>query len=1198
MNKNKLKSYAPAARKEFIQAVKQQAYLLGFSENHIEPAEVRGDLLLINGRAFPKTIAEQHNRLKERLEREGFNQLVEEVAYTWFNRFTALRYMEIHGYLDHGVRVLSHPNNGNIPELLEQAARVELKGINRDEVIEMKLAGTKDAELYRKLLIAQCNALNDAMPFLFERINDETELLLPDNLLHSNSVIRKMVTEIDEDDWQEVEIIGWLYQFYISEKKDEVIGKVVKSEDIPAATQLFTPNWIVKYMVQNSLGRMWLATYPDSIIRSKMEYYIEPAEQTEEVKAQLAIITPSSLNPEEITILDPACGSGHILVEAYELIKEIYLERGYRLRDVPKLILEKNLYGLDIDDRAAQLACFALLMKARADDRRILDGNIPNLNVLAIQESAGIDAKEIAAALLPEKKTRVVGNTMLFAEMETQQVIEVVEPGRVSHSEVIALLNLFEYGKTFGSLIKIDEKMVATIERISSLVDEIIESRDLFSLQAAITLKPFVKQAQLLGKRYDCVIANPPYMSNQYLTPILKTHLKNLFKDTEKDTFAAFIARNLLLTKRNGYLGFVMPFVWMFISSFEEIRQEVLTETTVTSLIQLEYNAFEPACVPVCTFILHYTSLSRFKGNFIKLSDFKGHQNQAPKTLEAINNPTCRYRYQASASDFKKLPSFPIAYWVSDKVREIFEKGRSLGEIAEPKQGLATADNDRFLRLWYEVNLEKIGFNYPNAEFALKSGKKWFPYNKGGEFRKWYGNQEYTVNWEKSGQELKSFKPKAVIRNENYYFKPSVTWSRISSSYFGVRRSDKGFIFDTGGPASFPNIDIINIITGYLCTKLTFENMQVMNPTLNFQVGNVASLPVLESEFTRIKPHVDPIVEECVSIARQDWDSFETSWDFQQFPLLNARLKAITVEKSFLNWQAHCTAQIKRMQELETENNRLFIDAYGLQDEMSPEVPEEQITLARANREQDIERLISYAVGCMMGRYSLDVAGLVYAQSGNEGFDSSKYKTFAADEDSIIPVMDQEWFSDDATNRFIEFIRVAWPESSLEENLKYVAESLSPKQGETSRETIRRYFSYQFYKDHIQTYKKRPIYWLFSSGKQKAFECLVYLHRYNESTLSRMRNEYVIPLHTKLAGRIDFINNEKESAKSSASRNKLQKELDSLKKKQTELSAFDDLLRHYADQKIKLDLDDGVRVNYGKFGALLAESKTIAAESE
>lgn len=560
MNKNKLKSYAPAARKEFIQAVKQQAYLLGFSENHIEPAEVRGDLLLINGRAFPKTIAEQHNRLKERLEREGFNQLVEEVAYTWFNRFTALRYMEIHGYLDHGVRVLSHPNNGNIPELLEQSARVELKGINRDEVIEMKLAGTKDAELYRKLLIAQCNALNDVMPFLFERINDETELLLPDNLLHSNSVIRKMVTEIDEDDWQEVEIIGWLYQFYISEKKDEVIGKVVKSEDIPAATQLFTPNWIVKYMVQNSLGRMWLATYPDSTIRSKMEYYIEPAEQTEEVKEQLAIITPSSLNPEEISILDPACGSGHILVEAYELIKEIYLERGYRLRDVPKLILEKNLYGLDIDDRAAQLACFALLMKARADDRRILDGNIPNLNVLAIQESAGIDAKEIAAALLPEKKTRVVGNTMLFAEMETQQVIEVVEPGRVSHSEVMALLKLFEYGKTFGSLIKVDEKMVATIERISSLVDEIIESRDLFSLEAAKTLQPFVRQATVLAKQYDCVIANPPYMGNKYLNPTLKKYMKEKFNGFEKDTFATFVKRNIYFAKSNGLLGFVTPF--------------------------------------------------------------------------------------------------------------------------------------------------------------------------------------------------------------------------------------------------------------------------------------------------------------------------------------------------------------------------------------------------------------------------------------------------------------------------------------------------------------------------------------------------------------------------------------------------------------------------------------------------------------
>ena len=740
MNKNKLKAYAPVARRAFIQAVTDRAHLLGLSEQKIEPMVLRGDVALLDGRAYPQNIAPQRDALVSWIKQIGFNQVMEAVAYTWFNRFTALRYMELHGYLKHGFRVLSSPSGSNVPQILEQAAQVDLPQLKRDEVIELKLAGNRDAELYRKLLIAQCNALSDAMPFLFERIDDKTELLLPDNLLHSDSIIRKLVTEIEEEDWQEVEIIGWLYQFYISEKKDEVIGKVVKSEDIPAATQLFTPNWIVKYMVQNSLGRMWLATYPNSELRSKMEYYIEPAEQAEEVKAQLAAITPVSLDPEGITILDPACGSGHILVEAYELLKEIYLECNYTPRDIPRLILEKNLYGLDIDDRAAQLACFALLMKARADDRRILDGNIPNLNVLAIQESAGIDAKEIAAALLPEKKTRVVGNTMLFAEMETQQVIEVIEPGKVSHSEVIGLLNLFEHGKTFGSLIKIDEKMVATIERISNLVDEIIENRDLFSLDAAKTLQPFVRQATVLAKQYDCVIANPPYMGNKYLNPTLKKYMKENFDGFEKDTFATFIKRDISYVKENGFLGFVTPFVWMFISSYESLRNYLLNNTTITSLVKPSYTAFfESAIVPLVTFTIQ-NKLKNGKGEYFDLGYLGSADSQPIKLKEGILNPQCGYRYQGSTPDFAKIPGSPIAYWVSDRVREVFETSVSLKNIGEPKIGMRTGDNERFLRRWFEVSFSNVGLGSENATSAEESKSKWFPYNKGGEFRKWYGN--------------------------------------------------------------------------------------------------------------------------------------------------------------------------------------------------------------------------------------------------------------------------------------------------------------------------------------------------------------------------------------------------------------------------------------------------------------------------
>lgn len=612
INRNILKTYAPQARREFIQAVTDRASVLGLSEKKIEPAEVAGDVAIIAGRPFPKEVAASRKKLEDRITLNGFTQVMEEVAYTWFNRFTALRYMELHDYLGHGYRVLSNPSGSDIPEILEKATSVDLPGLDKDKVTELRLAGDKDAELYQMLLIKQCNALHRVMPVLFEAVNDATELLLPQNLLQSNSPIRKLVNDIPEENWSEIEIVGWLYQFYISEKKDQVIGKVVKSEDIPAATQLFTPNWIVKYMVQNTLGRKWLMTYPGSSIKGKMEFYIEPAAQEPEVQAKLDAITPKELNPEELTFMDPACGSGHILAEAYDLFKDIYQERGYRTRDIPHLILEKNLYGLDIDDRAAQLARFTVLMKARADDRRILDVENPaKLNILAIQESKGLDVDAVASVLL-RKRVKEIGSKgaqqlTLVQPKVVQGTLSETEKPDVTKEELFSLLHLFKDGKTFGSLLTVHDRLKQALPRLEKLVAKGGQDSDMESRRYAEVLSPLIKQAKLMAMRYSYVVTNPPYMGGKGLNPALKTFLKDNYADVKSDLFSAFVLRNFEMSESHAQLSFMSPFVWMFISSYEKLRNFLIDKKTITSLIQLEYSGFDGATVPICTYTLANT---------------------------------------------------------------------------------------------------------------------------------------------------------------------------------------------------------------------------------------------------------------------------------------------------------------------------------------------------------------------------------------------------------------------------------------------------------------------------------------------------------------------------------------------------------------------------------------------------------------
>ena len=1169
MNTSNIKKYAPQARNDFIAAMRKQAAKYGITADSILPAEQKGDLLLIGDQVFPLSVMKPRDKLIKRIQTSSFEQTIDYIAYSWFNRLCAIRYMECKGLLDHGRRVLSSADgSAGLPQILEECLDIELPGLDASRVAELKLDGNKDEELYRELLLAQCHALNQVMPLLFEQVSDESELLLPDNLTKTDSLIRDLVSSIPEEDWSDVQIIGWLYQFYISEKKDQVIGKVVKSEDIPAATQLFTPNWIVKYLVQNSVGRLWMMAQPDSTLASEWEYYIQPAEQTDEVNAQLKQLIDvrisedgDTLNPESITVLDPACGSGHILVEAYDCLKAIYLERGYRSRDIPRLILEKNLYGIDIDTRAAQLASFALLMKAREDDRRLFS-NPPKLNIIALQDSQPDRLEAFSQDL---------ANTNL------------------EKSDLKELLDLFEHASTFGSLIQIPQAFAKKLSDLETKLNTALESGDIFAQQSAQELLPLVQQAILLAKQYDAVIANPPYMGGKGMNTALKDFAKKKFPDSKSDLFAMFIERGFAWCKDNGFNSMVTMQSWMFLSSYEAMREKILQDRTIQTMAHLGARAFPEISgevVQATAFVMQGTYLNGFKPVFFRLVDTT--QDSKEVELKAGLN-----RFDSTIQDdFKKIPGSPVAYWVSNKVLEIFENSPSMGDVADARQGLATADNNRFLRFWQEVAIQKIGFGMENREQAQSTHKKWFPYNKGGEFRKWYGNQEYVVNWENDGLEIRENvdekgKQRSRPQNIEYFFRPSISWSFISSSSFGVRVYPQGFLFDVGGSSLFPK-DEHNINAAmFLCSHIAPFLMKMMNPTLNFQVGNVEQLPYIEIKDNNIG-------NECIRLAKTDWDSYETSWDFTENPIISTQQP--NLEQAFNTWQQQNADAVAEMKRLEEENNKLFIDAYGLQDELTPDVPDEQITLTRADREKDSQRLISYALGCMMGRYSLDEPGLIYAHAGNQNFDASRYQKFPADADGIIPLTEMHWFEDDATHRIQEFLTAVWGKDTLDTNMQWLAESLDKKANETAEDTIRRYLASKFYKDHMQTYKKRPIYWLFSSGKQGAFQALVYLHRYNESTLARMRTEYVMPLISKMTAMVNSLQSEIENSDSAAEIKRKEKELQNLHKQQAELSSFEEKLRHYADQRISLDLDDGVKVNYGKFGDLLAEVKAVTGE--
>ncbi|MBN6239283.1 BREX-1 system adenine-specific DNA-methyltransferase PglX, partial [Escherichia coli] len=985
--------------------------------------------------------------------------------------------------------------------------------------------------------------------------------------------------------------------------------KVVKREDIPAATQLFTPNWIVQYLVQNSVGRQWLQTYPDSSLKAKMPYYIEPAEQTPEVQAQLAAITPSSIEPESIKVLDPACGSGHILTEAYNVLKAIYEERGYRTRDIPQLILENNIFGLDIDDRAAQLSGFAMLMLARLDDRRILSpGRSVRLNIVSLQESK-LDIAELWTKLNFHQQVQRGSMGDMFAEGTALANTDSVE-----YKLLMRTLALFTSAKTLGSLIQVPQEDETALKTFLGGLYRLAVEGDIPQKEAAAELIPYIQQAWILAQRYDAVVANPPYMGGKGMNGELKEFAKKQFPDSKSDLFAMFIERGFSWLKDAAYNSMVTMQSWMFLSSYENMRANILDKYTIETMVHMGNGVMKIAFGTNAT-VFRNVHIPSYQGAFSYTENDDINDEGYPKEFPVKND---RLK-TAAADDFKKIPGSPIAYWVNEAIRDNFAKMIPLESIAPARQGLGTGNNAQFVRFWFEVSNKKIHNSARNKNEAYSSGCKWFPYTKGGGFKKWYGNDLDIVNWENDGAEirlaLKGMNPN-IPRSEEHYFKKGITWGLITSSEFSARYADYGAVFDVGGSKAMPSSENLLPILGLLNTKVTSFLLKTINPTLNFQVGDMKRLPILDLE--KMSCNNDDI-SRAIDIAKTDWNGQEIAKGFKKLAItsLDNNGKVSTSWSAFKETSDNNTILL---QEIEQKLNSFIIKEYGADNLISPDVPLSDITLENnphylyKSSEGDFERyrcdifiaLISYSVGCMVGRYSLDREGLVYAHEGNKGFsdlaEEGAYKTFPADEDGILPLMDSDWFDDDVTARVKEFVRTVWGEEHLQDNLNFIAESLclyaiKPKKGESSLDTIRRYLSTQFWKEHMKMYKKRPIYWLFSSGKEKAFECLVYLHRYNEGTLSRMRTEYVVPLLARYQGNIDLVNDQLKSAESGATTTRLKKELDGLTKKFNELRNFDDRLRHYADMRITIDLDDGVKVNYGKFGDLLADVKAITGSA-
>lgn len=1158
MNKSALKTFATSARKELLKKVEAKAMKIGITEDNIKIADIESsDAIFIDGKQLSKGEKVQRDKLITRIKRIGFKQVMEEVAYTWFNRFTALRFMEVKDYLPTGVRILSSSNpNSADPDMLNEALELDLEiELDKEYIYELKL-NNQTEELFKYLIIKHCNDLNRYLPFMFETIDDYTEILFPEGLLAKDSFIRQMIdTEfIPEDNWQKVEIIGWLYQFYIAEEKDRVFKekKKYRAEEIPYATQLFTPDWIVRYMVQNSLGHYWVESHPEHRdLLENWEFYLENEQDLEE---KLVPYINKELKVEDIKCFDPAMGSGHILVYMFDVLYEIYSKCGYMEREIPRLIIEKNLYGLDIDDRAYQLACFSIVMKALEYNPRFF-------------RSIEREGLEIKLASIQETNHLTNDDIAYIAGEKTGE----------NFDQLKAFLAQFKDAKSIGSLLNVTLFQEEFIETRYKLIKE-SPVEDLFQIElrerSLLLLPQLIKQALIMSNKYDVLVTNPPYMGSGNMNDPLSKFLKKNYPNSKSDLFASFMEVDHYLNSTSFYAS-INQHSWMFLSSFEKLRDKIINHKTISSMLHLGPRAFEEIggeVVQSTAFVLRNTKIEDIKGIYVRLIEERTAKDKKEKAKEAVINRSVSYRFECKQNKFKNIPGLNIAYWISENFHNLFVKGKPVEDVVTGvSKGIFTGDNKRFLRYWFEVDYRKV------------ENREWNKYSKGGSFRKWYGNSIYVINWKDDASELRSF-PGSGMGSSKYYGLPHIVWSGISTSSISFRYDYDEVFFDDVSPAIIVSNDKIIQLLCVMNSKPIDNILKIMAPTMHYQIGDIKILPIIDVGSNKEK--VDILGKESLDISKREWNSFEISWDFKGHPLLNFKNESQKINNSYTNWSNYLEVEFNKLKNNEEELNRIFIDIYGLTNEMTPEVQEQDVSIRKADLVRDINSFISYAVGCIFGRYSLDKEGLIY--TGGE-FIPEEYPTYKADEDNIIPILLGAYFEDDIISKFIKFVEITFSKETLAENLDFIADTLGKKKGETAKESIRRYFLNDFFKDHVQTYKKRPIYWLFTSGKQKAFNCLIYMHRYDKTTLSRIRTDYLHEYQIRLDAEKKDLLGIIEGDYSTKEISNAKKELKTLDKKIEELKEYDEVLHHMADMQIEINLDDGVIVNYEKFKGLVAK---------
>ena len=1162
MDKTAIKTFAINSRKKLMEDVEYKMSLVGIdkdniyepisSANGIETYQLGGS----TNRLYDHAISPRAGFVKE-VKQKGFENVVEEVAYTWFNRIIAIRFMEINNFLPTKTRVLSSETAGKIePDIITEAFDVDLDYTQEDKELIFKLKDENKLDgLFRFLFIKQCNKLNEILPGLFEKTDDYLELLLNISFTNEDGVVRQLIDTIPENDFEsQVEVIGWLYQFYNTELKDETFANLKKrikisKERIPAATQLFTPDWIVKYMVENSVGRLWLEGHPNNELKSKWQYYVDEAKQEPEVEQQLIAIRKESeiLKPEDISVIDPCMGSGHILVYVFEVLMDIYVSEGFTEKDACESILKNNLYGLDIDKRAYQLAYFAVLMKARKYNRRILTKGISPL-LCSIEETNSI-SKEFIEELISQDKTNEKDWNYLY--------------------------KVFKNAKEYGSIL--DIKNINFDELFNDIGTYESDKNNLnqYKYQNEIQLmKNIIQQSKFLVKNYDIVATNPPYMGNSGMNPNLKDYLKKNYPNSKSDLFAVFIEKCHDFCNEKGFVAMITQQSFMFLSTFEKLRVELINNHTIINMAHLGAHAFEEIggeVVQATTFVNKNNLIENYKSTFHRLTEFN---SESRKEEEFLND---KNKFVIDSSNFKLIEGNPIAYWFNDEMFQNYIKGIPLGNIASPRKGNSTSNNKKFLKYWFEVDFNNINFNSTEIikEETLK--RRWYPYNKGGGYKKWYGNNYYLIDWYNDAEEIRNIKT-AVIANYDYFMKPGLTWSTVTSSNFSIRKFGNGFIFDNGGCCIFDLGNNENYLLGLLNSCVFKFMFGQLNPTLNFQSGEVAKFPLI---FTENHTKIDELVNLNVKIAKENWDTFEISWDFKNNPLLNQKFKKDynkieDIYHCFEKWQNKKFHEQKSYEEL---LNKEFIKIYNLDNVISYKIDENYLTFEKLNLIDTIESLISFAVGCMFGRYSLDHDGLQFA--GGE-FDLENYHKFKPDDDNIIPVLDTAYFDDDIVGYFTKFIETCFGEETLEENLDYIASVLS-ESNKPSREIIRDYFLKNFFNNHKKTYKKCPVYWQFSSGKQNGFNCLVYMHRYEPSLVARIRTDYLHKTQKAIEQRISDNDNIINNSTSKQEVTIATKEKTKLQKQLKETQEYDEVLAHIANQNIEIDLDDGVKVNYAKF---------------